>query len=112
MSTRLCLTAVLLLCAAPLWSQASGGARPAGGGAALWSEPDSGEPSPAGEEIPVFGATYLSDEGYSLAFASETPRTNYVRGSFNLTTVYDDNLLPLGGPGITDVEYALAPRIQ
>jgi hypothetical protein len=54
----------------------------------------------------------LSDEGYSLAFASETPRTNYLRGTVNFVSVYDDNMLPLSGPGITDLKYTVSPRLE
>ena len=39
----------------------------------------------------------LSGEGYSLAFASETPRTNYLRGGLSFGTAYDDNVLPSSG---------------
>ena len=54
----------------------------------------------------------FSDEGYSLAFASETPRTNYLRGGLNLGTVYDDNILPSSGQAVSDVRYSVWPSLS
>jgi hypothetical protein len=54
----------------------------------------------------------LNDDGYSLTFASETPRTNYVSGGVNFLTVYDDNILPFSGPAVTDVKYSVEPSID
>ena len=52
------------------------------------------------------------DEGSPLLFASETPRTNFLRGGLNFGTVYDDNILPTGGPAISDVRYSIWPSLS
>jgi hypothetical protein len=73
---------------------------------------DSSGATPAGEEAPMITPAPFGDEGYSLAFASETPRTNYLRGGLNLGTVYDDNILPSSGQGISDVRYSVWPSMS
>ena len=50
-------------------------------------------------------------EGPSLAFAAETERTNYLLGGLGFSTAYDDALLPLAGPAVSDVSYSLRPSI-
>jgi hypothetical protein len=89
MIARTYLTAVLAFVALPLWSQV-----------------ESSGAQPAGEEAPMFSP--VSDEGYSLAFASETPRTNVLRGGLNVGSSYDDNL----SSGIRDVRYSIWPSIS
>ena len=54
----------------------------------------------------------LSGEGYSLAFASETPRTNFLRGGLSFGTAYDDNVLPSSGHAISDVRYSIWPNLS
>ena len=54
----------------------------------------------------------LSDEGYSLAFASETPRTNYLRGGLSFGTFYDDNVLPSSGQPVSDVRFSIWPSLS
>jgi hypothetical protein len=95
MSGQLYLTAVLLLAAAPLWSQ-----------------DDLTGAAPAGIEAPMVTPAPVSAEGYSLDFASETPRTNYLRGAMNFGTAYDDNVLLSNGPGISDIRYSVWPSIS
>ena len=95
MSRRIYLTAVLVLIALPLWSQL-----------------DSSGASPAGIEAPMISPAPMNDEGYSMAFASETPRTNYLRGALNFGTAYDDNVLLSQGPGISDIRYSILPSIS
>lgn len=79
----------------------------------LWSQDDSPGAAPAGEEeAPMFTPAPVSDEGYSLAFASETPRTNYMRGEVVFETAYDDNILPSSGQAVPDVRYSVWPTIS
>lgn len=54
----------------------------------------------------------VSEEGYSLAFASETPRTNYLRGGLSFGTFYDDNVLPSTGQPVSDVRYSIWPTLS
>jgi hypothetical protein len=95
MLNRLYLTSALLFFAAPLWSQ-----------------DDLGGAAPAGVEAPMITPAPISAEGYSLDFASETPRTNYLRGALNVGTAYDDNVLLSNGPGISDIRYSIFPSIS
>lgn len=95
MSRRIYLIAVLVLIALPLWAQM-----------------DSSGAAPAGIEAPMINPTSINDEGYSMAFASETPRTNYLRGALNVGTAYDDNILLSNGPGISDIRYSIVPSIS
>ena len=50
-------------------------------------------------------------EGTSLAFAAETERTNYLSGGLSFSSAYDDALLPLTGPAVSDVSYSVRPSI-
>ena len=100
------LTAVLAFATIPLWSQVdSSGAAPAGEGAVLFSSASTGEETPMSTPAPLGG------DGNSLAFAMETPRTNYVRGGLHLQTAYDDEL-PFSGRGISDISYSVWPSIS
>ncbi len=56
----------------------------------------------------------INDESYSLAFAPETPRSNYLRGGLNFGTIYDNNLLYLStnAPPISDVRYSVWPSLS
>jgi hypothetical protein len=110
---RIYLTVILVLATVPLWSQAdSSGAKPAGEGGAIWSRTESSEDARVGEDAPMITPAPFSDEGYSLAFASETPRTNYLRGGLTVGTVYDDNLVPSSGQDIVDVRYSIWPSLS
>jgi hypothetical protein len=95
MSCRIYLIAVLAFIALPLWAQM-----------------DSSGAAPAGIEAPMVNPVSINDEGYSMAFASETPRTNYLRGALNMGTAYDDNILLTNGPGISDIRYSIIPSIS
>ena len=53
----------------------------------------------------------LSGEGYTMAFSSETPRTNFLRGGLNLSTAYDDNVVPSSGRAVSDVAYSIWPSL-
>ena len=112
MSCRIYLTGILLLAALPLWSQAHSGAQPAGEEGAIFSPGESFGAEPAGEEAPMIAPPRFRDEGSPLLFASETPRTNFLRGGLNFGTVYDDNILPTGGPAISDVRYSIWPSLS
>jgi hypothetical protein len=77
------LGAFLTFVALPLWAQVdSSGAQPAATLPA-WEQVDSSVEAPTGDAAPMINPAPISDEGYSLAFASETLRTNYLRGGFN-----------------------------
>lgn len=113
MSSRIYLIAVLVFAAIPLWSQGGpSGAQPAGEGAAIWSPMEASGDAAAEDDAPMILPALLNDDGYSLTFASETPRTNYMSGGVNFLTVYDDNILPLSGPTVTDVKYSVEPNID
>lgn len=60
----------------------------------------------------MFNPAPVSNEGYSLAFASETPRTNYLLGGLTLGTAYDSNILLTNGPAVSDVKYSVWPSIS
>jgi hypothetical protein len=70
------------------------------------------EDAAASDDAPMILPALLNDDGYSLTFASETPRTNYMSGAVDFMTVYDDNILPFSGPGVTDVKYSVEPSID
>jgi hypothetical protein len=59
----------------------------------------------------MIAPAFLSDEEYSLTFASETPRTNYLRGGLSVGTAYDDNALPSSGKAVNDVRYSIWPSL-
>jgi len=94
MCSRKHLAAFLVLAAIPLWSQVDS------------------MPAPAVEDDSMVAPTPVSVEGYSSGFASETPRTNYLRGGLTFGSAYDDNILPSGGRGISDVSYSVLPSIS
>lgn len=107
------LIALLVFAAMPLWSQVdSSGAKPAAEEPAFWTRINSSDPEQTDEEEVMATPAPLSDEGYSLAFAGETPRTNYLSGGLTLDTVYDNNILPANGQAVSDVRYALWPTLS
>ncbi len=118
-----CLSLVLLAASIPLWAQVDatsqqqsnppsqagsqqvpGGVEDVTGGAATNdssnSQPPMITPSPVG-----------GGEGYALAYASETPRTNYLRGGLVFGVAYDDNAFSTGAKPVSDVSYSIAPNI-
>lgn len=100
MLSRTYLAVVLAFVAVPLWSQSdSTGAQPAASGS-MESDDRMATPTP------------VSGEGYSLAFASETPRSNYLRGGLTFGSAYDDNILGSSTLGISDVSYSVWPSIS
>ena len=100
MFRQTCIVVALAFFAAPLWSQGdSTGAQPAASGS---METDDRMATP----------TPVSEEGYSLAFASETPRTNYLRTGVSFGPAYDDNIDPSTRVGISDVSYSVWPSIS
>jgi hypothetical protein len=55
----------------------------------------------------------VSVEGYSMDFAPETPRTNYLRGGLNIGAAYDDDVFgSASGSAASDVSYSVAPTIS
>jgi hypothetical protein len=121
--TQSCLSLVLLAANIPLWAQVDatsqqqstppsqsgsqqvpGGVEDVTGGAATNSSSNSQPPmiTPS----PVGGG-----EGYALAYASETPRTNYLRGGLVFGVAYDDNAFSTGAKPVSDVSYSIAPNI-
>lgn len=112
MLSRKHLIALLAFAAIPLWSQVdSSGAQPAAGGG-FWSGVSSSNVNQNGEEEPMTTPAPLGDERHSLAFAGETPRSNYVSGGLSLDTIYDDNILPSSGRAASDVRYGLWPSLS
>lgn len=56
--------------------------------------------------------TPVSGEGYSLEFATETARTNYIRGGLTFSTAYDDGVTTdSNGHQVGDVSYSIWPTI-
>jgi hypothetical protein len=101
MLNRTCLTITMMLIALPLRAQVeSSGAQPAATGMVETTDDRMVTPMPVG-----IG-------GYSLAFATETARTNYVKGGMTFGTAYDDNILPSSTLGISDVSYSVWPTIS
>jgi hypothetical protein len=86
--TRIDLLLVLLVSSSPLWAQA---------------DPTGGTSSDA-----MVSPTPVSGEGYSLEFASETPRSNYLSGGLNLGAAYGNGVLSTGA---SDVSYSVSPNI-
>lgn len=100
MLSRTYLIVILIFIALPMWGQGeSSGAQPAATGI---METDDRMVTP----------TPVSTEGYSLAFAAETPRTNYMLGELKFGSAFDDNILPSSSLGISDVSYSVWPRIS
>jgi hypothetical protein len=113
MLSRKHLVALLAFAAMPLWSQVdSSGAQPATEGGAFWSGVSSSDVDQNGDAEPMTTPAPFSDEGYSLAFAGETPRSNYVSGGLSFDTIYDDNILPSSGRAVSDVRYGLWPSLS
>jgi hypothetical protein len=86
--TQVSLSFVLLGTSSHSWAQA-GSADATGSGAMVAPAPVSGE-------------------GYSLEFASETPRTNYLSGGVVLSAAYGNGVLSTGA---SDVSYSVSPTI-
>ena len=76
-----------------------------------WSQDSSPGDIPAWEDTPML-TPFPINQDYSMTFASETPRTNYLRGSLALVSIYDDNMLPYSAPGITDIQYSAQPSLD
>src|SRR5581483_1654677 len=113
----------LLLTAAsiPLWSQVNTSSSQQAG-----TQQTGSQQTPGGVEDVTGGATTDSSnssqapmitpspvgggEGYALAYASETPRTNYLRGGIVFGVAYDDNALSSGAKPVSDVSYSIAPN--
>lgn len=104
---------LLALAAIPAWPQTnSSGAPPAGEGAAIWSRFELSGAEPVTEDAPMVTPAPFSGEGYSLDFAGETPRTNYLRGGLRFGTAYDDNVLPSRGQAVSDTTYSIWPTLS
>jgi len=99
--TRMSLGLVLLGVSSPLWSQTDPSAAT---GSAGTSETTANGPMVA--PAPVSG------EGYSMEFASETPRTNYLRGGLIFGTAYDDDVVSVSSQAASDVSYSISPTIS
>jgi hypothetical protein len=55
--------------------------------------------------------TPVGGESYSMEFAAETPRTNYVTGGLTFSSAYNDNIAPNGAGSISDVSYSIWPSL-
>jgi hypothetical protein len=88
---------------APPVQQAPGGVEDTTGGAAT---------STSGMQGPMLTPAVIGGgEGYTLAYSTETPRTNYLRGGLLFGVAYDDNALSTGGKAAGDVSYSIMPNI-
>jgi hypothetical protein len=80
----------------------------------LWAQTD---PTSAASATPADSGAMvapapLSGEGYSLEFASEEPRTNYLRGGLVVGAAYDDDVLSSSsGSALSDVSYTVSPTV-
>ena len=100
MPARIYLIVIMILVALPVRAQQdeSSGAQPAATGLV-----DTGDR--------MTTPTPVSGDGYSLAFASETPRSNYLRAGVSIGSAYDDNVLPASGQKIGDESYSVLSSI-
>src|SRR5437870_12033947 len=74
------------------------------------SETDSLQPNDAGGRMAT--PEPVSIEGYSMNFASEGERSNYLRGGLRFGSSYSDNVSPSGGRPISDFSYSVWPFIS
>lgn len=100
------LVVFLVFAALPLWSQVNLGDESPKDGSALGVLARPGEEQ-SSTEAPMITPAPLSDESYSMTFATETPRTNYLRGEMRVGTAYDDNAVPSSGKIVSDVAYSV-----
>lgn len=96
---RVSLSFALLSVGAPLWAQAGSSANPGSSG------------NGSAGDSPMVAPAPVSGEGYSLEFASETPRTNYLSGGVVLGAAYDQGILSSTG-SVNDFDYSVAPTIS
>ena len=68
---------------------------------------DAGDTSSDLPQIP----SLLGGKGASLAFPSESERSNYLRGGLNVGATYDDNVLLAPGNGVGNTTYSVFPNI-
>jgi len=54
----------------------------------------------------------VNPQGYSMEFASETPRTNYLRGGFTFSSAYVDGIAVNGSTPVSDITYSVFPTIS
>src|SRR5450432_3198738 len=76
------------------------------GTAALWAQVDPTGGSGSGG---IIAPAPVSGEGYSLEFASETPRTNVLTGGVVLGAAYGNGILATGA---SDVSYSVSSNIS
>lgn len=98
MITRIFLFVLILLTAAPLWSQDD-------------AATTTSEPSMAGNDSPMAVPPPVSAESYPTVTGSEA-RSNYLRTGLAVTSTYSDNLLGGVSPRpVGDESYSIAPYI-
>jgi hypothetical protein len=73
---------------------------------ALWAQADPASGTASGAMV---APAPVSGEGYSLDFATETPRTNFLSGGVTLSAAYGNGVLSTGG---SDVSYSVSPNIS
>jgi hypothetical protein len=96
MSIQKHLLLILALAGAPAWPQV---------------EPASSQSAEASTEDRMVAPAPVSGEGYSLAFAAETPRTNYLSVGLGFSGAYDDNISAGAIQGVSDESYSVWPRV-
>jgi len=72
-------------------------------------EPASAVSNGGSDEMQMQVPAPVSTGGYSMEFASETPRSNYLGGGLTYTTTYNDDINQVAGKPIKDVGYSIAP---
>jgi hypothetical protein len=97
MKTQNSLMIVVLLAAAAAGAQDVTGPVPALAGAALGNDR-------------MVTPTPVSNQSYSMSFAIEEPRSNYLSGAIAFGSGYDDNIF-MSTPQIHDVNYTISPSI-
>ena len=92
---------LLLLPAAPLWSQANNTSTPS----------ELGALGPGSSEDQMKTPPPVSGQSYPTQVTSEE-RSNYLRGGLAFTTAYTDNVLgSIGGKPVSDVSYSVGPTL-
>jgi hypothetical protein len=106
-----CLGFALFAAGAQVWGQVAAAGPQAPGGIEDVTNGAVANDASSSQAAMIVPSTVGGGEGYTLAFASEMPRTNYLQGGLVFGTAYDDNAFSTGRGALSDVSYTIAPRI-
>lgn len=102
MITRTHIFALLLMAAAPLWSQSD---------PVLASDAPNTEIPVSSDDAHMLTPPAISGEAYPIAPASES-RSNYLRAAMTVNSAYSDNVLgAVSGSPVSDINYSVWPTI-